>query len=293
MNISKETPYGFGMVLSGVTLLAFAAIVFIGLTGMCQGQLIIPIISVLVGVVALFYCLLLICRWKQNLSTKQGLAREILIALLMLIIMMGGAAPVSNVITALDDKDGLQENVDSIIENVSCIAPAYKEYVEQRAEAYREHLVHIHKGSDDYNIQLSNAAGNSKREKANAVVNSLKRRLLNPAMEEIEAKRAEWLNSLTDINAFTQRTASIVASSGVKWIQEYNQISSVMYAGEEYEPFDMPELKERLSKYSIGQSDFMHPTLAGTIITLLCFIMTITPYLLIRRSVKSKTGTHE
>lgn len=292
MNISKETPYGFVMVLSGVALLAFAAIVFIGLTGMCQGQLIIPIASVAIGVIAIFYCLLLICKWKQVLSAKDGMIRELLITLLMLLIMLCGASPVSNVISALDDKEGLQENVDSIIENVSSIAPAYKEYVEERTEAYRDHLVHLHTGSDDYNIQLSKAAGDSKKQKAKAVVNSLKRRLINPAMEDIEAKRAEWLNSLTDINAFTQRTASMVASSGVKWIEEYNRISSIKYAGEEVEPFDMPELKEKLLQYRIGQSDILHPSFTGLIITLLCFLMTLTPYLLIRRSGKSKSGTH-
>lgn len=293
MKMSKDTPYGFALLLSGIVLMAFAAVVFIGLSGMCQGQLVIPAVIVIAGVLIVFYSLIRICKSKLGRSLKKGLMSEMLTAIVILVIMMCGASPVSNMISSFDGKKNLQADVDSIVEEVSNLPQAYRDYVDDRAQSYSSHLLSLQPGSEDYETQLARAAGDTRQEKARRIVASLKRRLLNDEMEKIETKRAEWLSSITDADALNRRTASAVAAAGLKWIDEYREISTIEYKGENADEFEMPELEEKLSLYDIDHIDLLSPSSKGLLATLLCYLLVLVPYFLIRRSGKAKSGTHD
>lgn len=293
MKMSKDTPYGLALLLSGAVLIIFAAAVFLGLSGMCRGQLIMPIVAVMAGVLVVFYSLIRICRSKLSKSRRNGLMGELLGAALMLVIMMSGASPVSNVISVLEDKENLQSSVDSIVDEVADIPKEYKIYVDERIQSYKTHLLSLTPGTEDYERQLSRAAGESRQEKAKFIARSLQRRLYNPNMEAVEAERTAWLLTLNNVDAFSQRTVSMVAAAALEWIDEYREISTIEYLGEDTEPFEMPELEEKLSAYELNRSDFLHPTVFGGGIALVCYILVLIPYLLIRRSGKEKSGTHE
>lgn len=293
MKMSKDTPYGLALLLSGIVLMAFAAVVFIGLSGMCQGQLVIPAVIVIAGVLIVFYSLIRICKSKLGRSLKKGLMSEMLTAIVILVIMMCGASPASNMISSFDGKKNLQADVDSIVEEVSNLPQAYRDYVDDRAKSYSSHLLSLQPGSEDYETQLARAAGDTRQEKARRIVASLKRRLLNDEMEKIEMKRAEWLSSITDADALNRRTASAVAAAGLKWIDEYREISTIEYKGENADEFEMPELEEKLSLYDIDHIDLLSPSGKGLLATLLCYLLVLVPYFLIRRSGKAKSGTHD
>lgn len=288
---NRETPYGVVMVLSGLIVLGCSAMVFFGLSGMYLGKLLLPVILVIISVLVIMYSLLKMCKYKQTHSLKSGWMRELLWGCVIFAIMMCGATPISNVVGALNDKGKFQENVDSIVRDVESLPLLYRDYVDERVERYQSHLMSLNEWESEYVQMLQGVGGSTQRAKAIYVCNSLTRKLITADMDSVEKVRSEWLHSLTDINAFSQRTIYNIASAGIEWMNEYKNLSSITYYGEETEPFDSPELRKKLTKMG-GYVDFSKPSLLGVLIVCVAFVLVILPYIMIRRSKRSKSGTH-
>lgn len=288
---NKETPYGVVMVLSGLTVLGFSAMVFLGLSGMFLGKLLLPVVLVIISVLVIMYCLLKMCKSKQTQSLKAGLIRELLWGCIIFVIMMCGATPISNVVGALNDNGRFQESIDSVVKDVESLPVVYRDYVDERVERYREHLMSLNEWETEYVDMLQGVGGSTQRAKATYVCNSLMRKLVTTDMDSVEKVRSEWLHSLTDVDAFSQRTISMVASSGIEWMNEYKELSAITYYGEDSEPFDSLELRKKLSKMG-GYAAFSKPSLLGMMIVCGAFACVIMPYVMIRRSKKGKSGTH-
>lgn len=271
-------------------MLGFAAFVFFGLSGMFLGNLLLPAILVIFGVFVIVYSLLRMCKAKTEVD-RQGIKYEIIFGIIILIVMMCGATPISNVVGALNDQEKYQQNVDSTVAEVENLPLAYRAYVDDRVESYRDYLDSLDVWSPEYKEILEDIVGNTKSEKIDNLCRSLARRLVTQDMDSVEKARSEWLHSLEGVNAFTQRTVSMAAGCGMKWMSEYREMSSVMFLGEETQPFDMPEMKKKLSKLG-GYANFLKPGFAGIVIVLMCFALILLPYYMIRRSAKGKGGTH-
>lgn len=293
--ISTDTPYGLSLALSGIALLGFAALTFLGLNYHFEGNSVLSVAIVLIGAAILVSCLVKICRTKRMIGSGTSVLKEGIYILAVMAICFAGSMPLSSFMRVLDHKKEFQANVDSTVMVVKTIGPSYRDYANERVSNYRNHLQRLYEGSADYDRELSGAAGDTKRQKIDAVTRSLQRRLLSDDMMTIEQHRAEWLEGLHDVdvwNVFTPRNIALVANASERWVGEYRRVSELMYAGEECEPFSMPELQGRMSEFIKAYTALDIPDTRGMAISLTALALMMTPYFLIRRNTKGRTGTH-
>jgi len=294
--ISKDTPYGIALALSGVALLAFGALTFLGLDYRFEGNLFIAVPLVLLGAAIVIWALVRMCQLKQTLRVREGVVKESAFALLVFAVLGSASIPFTNFMRVLDHQDEFQAGVDSTVLVVKGVDEAYKTYANERVTNYRQHLRSVWTGSSVYNTEIAGAAGNTKDEKINSLVNSLQRRLLEINMDSVSKVRNEWLDGLHSINVWnilTPRNISAVGKAGSQWVEEYRIVSEKIYAGESAEPFAMPQLEDKLSSVTSSFTQFHKPDFRGIIAALACFVFIMIPYIQTRRNTKGKVGTHE
>ncbi len=108
-----------------------------------------------------------------------------------------------------------------------------------------------------YKLYLENE--NISHEEQKRRVNSLKRRILLPTEGSVQKERSRWLSSMSDKNASknisTARNLNDVLDAADRWIEEYKQVSSVVYAGEDAVPFscdnNTSSAKEKYDKFCV------------------------------------------
>lgn len=295
------------MVLSGLALLCFVALVFLGLDYRFEGELLVPITLTVVGCIAVVKCLVNMCKWKQTLTIRKGIGKEIGAAVLTLVLLVLGSVPFTNFLMVLDHEDEFRECVDSTIITIKNIAPAYKEYATERVDNYRRYLTGLSSRSSAYYNDLANASGETKTQKVNALVGSLKRRLFPEEMTKIEEEREVWLEGLrvkgeeTDSvggrvemsvwNIFTPKNVALIGNAGNSWVEEYRAVSEKIYSGETAVPFEMDELNNQLRVFEEKYTRFSKPDIRSLVAVLICYGLLLTPYILIRRSKKASRGT--
>lgn len=269
--ISKDTPYGLSFAMSAIPLLCFTALVFLGLDYHYEGNLLIVIPIVVISTALIVWSVVRMCRYKHTQRFQEGIAKEAAFAVLVFVLLILESMPFSNFMRVLDRKDDFQAAVDSTVIVVKGVGTAYQDYANERIQNYRRHT--------------RNAAK----------VESLKRRLLNDDMKEIEMRRTEWLDSLHAINVWnilTPRNIAAVGNAAAKWVGEYAAVSQMIYEGEDCEPFSMPQLEGELTEMTAAFTEFRGPDARGLFAALICFAFVLTPYVLIRRNTKGKVGTH-
>lgn len=294
--ISTDTPYGMSLALAGIALICFSALTFMGLNYHFGGEMLVPAALVIGGIALVVWALVAICRMKQTLSFGAGIVKELILALIVLFVMLGASMPISNFMRVIDDQDKFQSSIDSTVEVVKTIGTTYQTYAHERIDHYRTHLQGLHPGSREYAQELQGASGETKSAKVNAVVKSLQRRLFTPEMQEVEKRRTAWLDGLHEVNVWnvlTPRNIAAVNNAASDWVEEYRNVSAMIYIGEESEPFSMPQLRNRISELSRAYTAFDIPNMRGLLVSAVCFALLMTPYFLTRRNTRSKAGTHK
>lgn len=293
---SRDTPYGISLSLSGIALLCLGALAFLGLDYHCEGNLLLPIILVVIGMVTVVWSLVKICKAKQNLNLGEGMLKEFAFAIIILAVVASASLPIGTLLQVVRHKDNLQTDIDSTIIAVKTIGETYQDYARERISDYQRHLYALPTTSSAYDTELRGASGITRSEKVKSVITSLQRRLLNEQMLEVEKQRQEWLDGLHDVsvwNIFTPRNMSAIGSAGAEWVEEYRKVSDIIYSGETAEPFSMPELQDRISQLGGTYTTFCKPDTMCVALTFVGFIFIMTPYFLIRRNTRSKVGTHK
>ncbi len=294
--ISKDTPYGIALALSGIALLAFGALTFLGLDYRFEGNLYVVVPMMLAGAAVVIWALVKMCKMKQTLRVREGAVKEIAFALLVLAVLGCASVPFTNFLHVLDHQDEFQAGVDSTVIVVKGIDEAYKTYANERVNNYRNHLRSLWTGSSAYRTELEGAAGNTKEEKIASLTNSLQRRLLSINTEDVAKARNQWLESLHSIsvwNILTPRNIAAVGNAGNEWVEQYRKVSEMIYVGENAEPFAMPQLENKLSSTIASFTRFHRPDLRGIFAALFCFVFIMIPYFQTRRNTKGKRGTHQ
>lgn len=293
---SRDTPYGISLSLSGIALLCLGALAFLGLDYHCEGNLLLPIILVVIGMVTVVWSLVKICKAKQNLSLGEGMLKEFTLSVIIMAVVASASLPVGTLLQVVRHKDNLQADIDSTVIAVKTIGQTYQDYARERISDYQRHLHALPATSSAYDTELRGASGTTRSEKVKSVITSLQRRLLNEQMLEVEKQRQEWLDGLHDVsvwNIFTPRNMSAIGNAGTEWVEEYRKVSEIVYSGETAEPFSMPELQDRISQMGGTYTTFRKPDTMSVALTFVGFIFIMTPYFLTRRNTRSKVGTHK
>lgn len=263
--LRKDTPFGISMFIAGVAMLFFSAMVFLGLDYHFQGELLIPVALVAISWIVVGYCVVRMCKSKQMVRLKDGWVPELLMTLVVLMVMLAGSVPCTNFMKVRDHRPEFVANVDSAIIEVKDLSCCYRDYAEQRCENYEARHFTDGKGR------------------------SLRRRLMPKYIADIEDMRDAWLDDVVDVNLwniFTPRNVAMIKKAALQWLDEYKELSNVIYKDEKAEPFDMPDLESKLDRLYFKNAKMEGVDERGLLISGICFLLVIMPYMLVRRNRK-------
>lgn len=266
----KTDSSGLALLLTILSLLAFAFAAFMGLEYLLEGNHLAAVLICLGGMVLLGICIRLACWGKVTRKKKQGYVIEILSIIAAGVILYFGRTPFSQFVYVVNHEQDINSLVEEARDNASKIDTAYDEYAQKRLASYEHYLKKNTK--DDLHI-------------VSQKVNSLKRRLLPEGVTDVRYERKEWLNQLQNVNVWNIATAKnlgYLISASDDWVQQYADVSSLMYEGEKCEPFTMQsnDIKSRYNEFTTPRT----PDRLSNIAMAVCCLLILTFYIVSLRS---------
>lgn len=282
---------GISLAITSIALLAFEYISFLGLNFFMEGQgLPIPVPSYICSAVTTIACTIVIfrliitlCRSKASRNKRQGLPREILSAIVCLVLLSVQSTMFMKFLNIYDDKEQIVEDVYKMRDGCKGIDQAYSEYV---------------------NIRLMNFQNYTKKkygQYGHATQESLRRRLLPEGLDSLTTVRQQWLGTLNEVsvwNILTPHNVRTLMDASEKWSNEYNDISKTIYQheaygdGSQYFPFEHAASMQMRNVWLERFSAIDAPDFRTFTILLVIIISILTAYLSIRRPKNRFGGTH-
>ncbi len=229
---------GVALFLTVVSLLVFAVFSFMGLGYLYDGDLRLSLLVSLAGFFLLCLCLWLACRVKTE--RKRRLPLEVISLFGAATILFCGRTPFSQFVHILENKDSIDNLAEQARNSAVGLDSAYLSYVNNRITNYEKYLMND--------------------SSAKAKLNSLNRRLLPKDWAQISQERKDWIDQLENLNIWNPGTAknlSYIIAASEEWVNQYAEVSSIIYSGEKgAEPFSMPidDMKSRYAEFTTTQA---------------------------------------
>ncbi len=289
----QSSKFNFATVLSIIVLLVFSYITFLGLVYWQDGDFAVAgtltAILFVLGVFSVYFL-------TASAESRWGNVRlygQIGFGSITFILLMLASFPFTNFLTVSSDSELLEKEITEIRDAAIAMDSAYNAYVTNRADSFRIALNKIATNKDEnYRACIEGASGATNDEKINAVVTSLRNRLLPVTAAQTIQARHEWLKESCNVNAWNPHTPSNLAkigSSVAAWKDDYTKMSQVSYKGEPnaggsigfvYDKFSA-ELKDLNEKYS----SFGSFNIISLICALVSFGFIMLPFLVKERDV--------
>ena len=219
----KHNKGGIALLFTVLALLVFAFFAFMGTEYVFDGNHAIVVPVCVCAAAALTLCVYFACKIKTSRNKKMWFW-ELLAVLGACVILFIGSVPFSQFVYIIKHSDDVEQLVADAQQNALVVDADYRGYVDNRVSSYNKIL------------QRRNTT-NLTREKR---VNSLRRRLLPPAIDSIASERKAWLGTMKIINIWniaTARNMHYLIAASDEWSQQYTSISEVIYDGETSQPF--------------------------------------------------------
>lgn len=235
------------------------------------------------GVSFLLSLILTLCVWemcssKSSRNKRRDLPLGILAAFFAIAILVVGSWPVTVFLNAYDNESELENLISNTRNYAVNVDSLYVQYANKRVYNYRRYLDSLKCDTKEKNQR----------------VKSLERRLLSLTNDSIHHKRQEWLATLPKANVWNVSTAKNLHNvflAAEKWIEEYKVVSSVIYNGENVEPFECENFT--MSAYE-EYNDFIslrRPNMRSILYSAFCVFLIFATYFFVRRP-KSRFNSH-
>lgn len=236
----KTGSSGLALLLTILSLLAFAFAAFMGLEYLLKGNHLLAVLICLSGMVLLGLCIRMACWGKSTRKKRQGYVIEILSLLAAGVILYLGRTPFSQFVYVVNHEQDINSLVMEARDNAFKIDTAYDDYAQKRLTAYERYLKKTAKDNPQ-TVSLK--------------VNSLKRRLMPEDMMDVREARKDWLDQLHNMNVWNIATAKnlgYLISASDDWVEQYAEVSSQIYQGEKCEAFTMKsdDIKNRYKEFT-------------------------------------------
>lgn len=295
--------FNFAFTFSVMVLLVFSYITFLGLVYWQGGNLFTPVLLT-IGLMALvLLCVFIMCKSKATRWKKIGTIGQVFFGLIVLCTLLCASLPFTNFLRVIQDSSSIYENVQSTCDAAINLDSAYSKYVDNRITKYKDNLLVIGQGKQmnptKYQECLGGASGNTDVEKIAGLAKSLKNKLLPETTASVVKERHDWLNSAKNAsiwNPLTSKNISKVDEQVNGFLDNYLQLSSISYKGEDNFPFVYTEFKSEINKLTASYKTFQKPTFLSIIVSLICFLVMMLPYIMTRGSLAgkgSRTIIHE
>lgn len=233
-NYKVNNKSGISLILSGIALLLFFYISFLGLGYFLEGLFdssdysdILPaflseIDSMLLfyGIISISYMIILcimlflMCSSKSKRNKKVGLPIEITSGIIIVAMLFVGCIPFMKFLYIFEQEDILLQEVEQMRRSAIDVDNDYIKYVENRIENH--HYACVRYYDEDYE----------------QVESSLKRRLIPSNFEKLKNTRESWLEQMSVVSIWNPCTAhniKAVMKASEDWTREYNKLSSLSY----------------------------------------------------------------
>lgn len=250
--MQKYTTLGLALLITLIATSVFGYCAFIGLDFGLDGNIFLTFVIALLALVLLGYSEYKLIVSKASRNAREGKPREIMSALVVFAVLLAGSVPFTKFLEVYDNRTLLNETVKETVAAVSTIDSAYVSYAEAR-------IANVKKGYRK----------------------SLKRRLFTSDMEENRGDRKKWLSSIHEANiwnVFTATNAHHLMEAAENWVDEYKAVSSVIYMGEECEPFQHEGSEEQIRKFHEIFTAFHSPSGLSILAMLICFLCMMACY---------------
>ncbi|MCR4854313.1 MAG: hypothetical protein K5893_12070 [Prevotella sp.] len=215
---------GLLLLLSVLALLTYAYFAFLGMAYLLQGQFLYFVLLSVAWAVGMGLCIYALCKREAPFSLGNSKLRRTIARMGIGALLVVGIIPLVRFIQVYNHQDELQWKINHTRENLLQMDSIYNDYAHQRI--------------DDYEKQLRK--DKFKRKKVRALVSSLERRLLPANLDSVRSQRAEWLSQSWPTDVFSVATPlglSALVEAETSWTETYDQLSAVIYKGEDTQVF--------------------------------------------------------
>lgn len=249
---------GLSLLISLVATSIFGYCSFIGLNYGLKGKWLLSAAIVVFAFALMFFLVLSLINSKKNRNRREGRPTEIRSGIMLVAILLFGSVPFTKFLEIYGMRNELNVSVRETVAVVSQIDSAYNEYAQERLHAM----------------------------KSKKMRRSLERRLMPQGIEETAQKRQAWLQTIKSPSIWNLYTATNIhhlLHSAETWSKEYTQMSSVMYEGEDCEPFSHEVSQKNIDQFNKVFTDFHRPSGLSVFYSLLCGLCIAICYFLTRR----------
>lgn len=279
--------FSFSLVFSIVVLLAFAYITFLGLVYWRAGNLSTPLL-ITAGLIAIvLLCVIIMCKAKETRWKNIGTFGQIFFGFIVLVAFLLSAVPFTNFLRVRHDKEDISKKVNEACEAAIAMDEAYSNYVDQRLADYQDNLNLMVRGKDisptEYNECVAGATGATDEEKIAALTKSLHMKLMPDTTAAIVAERQKWITDAKEVkilNPLTPANINTVDQQVNGWLENYQELSSVRYKGEETQGFEYTQFESKLKQLTDTYTKFRFPSIWAILIAIACFGIMLLPYFL-------------
>ena len=279
--------FSFSLVFSIVVLLAFAYITFLGLVYWRAGNLSTPLLITAGLIVVVLLCVIIMCKAKETRWKNIGTFGQIFFGFIILVSFLLSAVPFTNFLRVRHDKTDISEKVNEACEAAIAMDDAYGKYVEQRIADYQDNLNLMVMGKDisptEYLECVAGAAGDTDEEKIEALTKSLRMKLMPDSTAIVVAERQRWITNAKEVkilNPLTPANINTVDQQVNGWLENYQELSSIRYKGEEPQSFEYTQFKSKLNELTETYTKFQVPSIWAILIAVACFGIMLLPYFL-------------
>ena len=290
--------FNFAAVFSIMALLVYAFFALMGLVYWKKGEIMVPVLITLAGIGVVLGCLYVMCIGKES-RWRIGRIGEIFFGLIILASFIAAALPFTNFAKVVERQNDIKGRIDTLMTSAKNLDAAYDAYVADRIQRYESQLNLVSKGKkvrpSDYQKLLAGASGDTDSKKIANLSKSLRRQLLPDSRDSICKQRMEWLNRANQMsvwNILLPQNINKIAKEVDDYVQNYVDLSSTIRAGETVKPFAYESLNNDLGELEKIYSKFSKPSVLSLIVSLICFLIMLLPYLMAQRSLAGKSSKH-
>lgn len=295
--------FGISLVLSGIAMLLFSYISFLGLGYFIEGYfesldltLVLPnfiseVDSLLVlylfitisYIVLLVIMLYLMCTSKSKRNKTIGLPIEIVSGIIIVAMLLVGSIPFMKFLYIFEQKDTLLEEVEQMRKSVLDVDDDYVEYVNNRIAKSHNSCIECYR-KDSKQVEIS-----------------LYRRLIPLNYDKIKEARKAWLEQISTISIWNPCTAhniKAVMRASEDWTKEYKELSSLSYHyeidsfGKKNPLFEHKKSKSNRDKWIENFKEIEIPDMRALGAMAIVLFLFFSIYISIDRPRNIITGTH-
>lgn len=224
----RKFSLNWGVMLAAVVLLGYTYISFLGMLYKVDGVIWKAVLYAIGVIAAVSICVYIMVSAKVTKSKEIGLVGQIFFGLIILAVFLVSGGPFTSFLKVSGSKTNIETEIANVKEAASGIDSEYNKYASDRIKAY----VRVLPEGEELKIQ------------------SLQRRLCPDSIKAIQQQRQDWVAGIGDMSIWNiklPQNLKYMQECVSDWTSNYDQLSSIIYDGEQTNAFTYDKFESSLS----------------------------------------------